>query len=274
MRAIKADKSHRLRSGFTLIELSIVLAIIGLLAGGIMWGKSLLRQSQVNSILTDQQKYAAAIKQFIVKYGQNPGDFTGATGYWGIAGGTVGTNYTTDCYASGSATSPATCNGNGDGQLGTGAAYYNETLRVWQHLANAKMIPGAYTGTGTGNALKYEHTAITNAPASIDGASFYYYFVGTLGSVGYAFEGVYGNMLGVGAFRTNTIPVNPFITAIEAQSLDNKADDGKPAYGNIRSWKNAVWDNLQCATTTSPTTAVYNTTVSGNLCTLIFIIGN
>jgi len=71
------------RSGFTLIELSIVLVVIGLIVGGVIAGQSLMRSSQLQSIISDQAKYVEAAKQFREKYGFWPGDFPNATTSWG-----------------------------------------------------------------------------------------------------------------------------------------------------------------------------------------------
>src|ERR1700733_6686144 len=73
-------------SGFTLIELSIVIVIIGLLVGGILLGKSLVRQAQISSAMSDEQKYVQAVGAFQQKYGALPGDFATATSYWTAAG--------------------------------------------------------------------------------------------------------------------------------------------------------------------------------------------
>ena len=85
---LKQTVSHqRSRAGFTLIELSIVLVIIGLVVGGIFVGKELVRASQLNSVLRDLDKYNSAVLTFKDKYGHLPGDIPNATQFWGSAGG-------------------------------------------------------------------------------------------------------------------------------------------------------------------------------------------
>ena len=49
--------------GFTLFEMSIVLVIIGMLAAGIIITQSLIRSSQVQSVIGDVAKYQTAITQ-------------------------------------------------------------------------------------------------------------------------------------------------------------------------------------------------------------------
>ncbi len=43
----------RLNSAFTLVELAIVLVIIGLLAGGVLVGKDLIRAAEIRSVIKD-----------------------------------------------------------------------------------------------------------------------------------------------------------------------------------------------------------------------------
>src|SRR5271155_5585595 len=60
--------------GFTLIELSIVLVIIGLIVGGILVGQSLISAAAVRAQITQIEKYNAAANTFRGKYGYLPGD--------------------------------------------------------------------------------------------------------------------------------------------------------------------------------------------------------
>lgn len=264
MQIVSIQKKNN--KAFTLIELSIVLVIIALIMGGVLVGRVMIRQSQVSSVMVDMQKYIAAVQSFQQKYASLPGDMANATTYWGIAAGTLGTNYTTDCYATGSATSPATCNGNGDGQINSSSTYSNETLRVWQHLADANFIAGAYTGT-TGAA----HVIGTNCPTSrIDNGGFGLAWVGIMSSDTYKFDGTYGHAMFFGGYYSNNVPLAATLTASEALSIDTKYDDGKPALGQIRTWKNGAY-SLSCASSTA-VTAAYSTSV-GNLCSLMMITG-
>lgn len=60
--------------GFTLVELSIVLVVIGLLIGGILVGKSLIDSARMNSFISQIQQYDGAIATFKSKYKYLPGD--------------------------------------------------------------------------------------------------------------------------------------------------------------------------------------------------------
>ena len=49
-----------MRQGFSLVELSIVLVILGLLTGGILAGQSLIRAAELRAVTTEYQRYTAA----------------------------------------------------------------------------------------------------------------------------------------------------------------------------------------------------------------------
>lgn len=107
----------RRQSGFTLIEIAIVLVIIGLLLGGILKGQELITSARVRNIIAQLDGAKAAFFGFQDRYRALPGDFSNATTQ--IAG--------------------ATQNGNGDGQI-TGT----EAIAVWDHLSHAGFINGTY----------------------------------------------------------------------------------------------------------------------------------
>lgn len=119
-------------SGFTLVELAIVLVIIGLVVGGILVGRELLYQAEISSIIRSMQRTSVPIYTFEEKYGQLPGDFTSATRFWGEG---------TSCP---SAAGTGTCNGNGDKLIAYGATTGSEMTYLWQHLGLAGMIEGKY----------------------------------------------------------------------------------------------------------------------------------
>ncbi|MGB1540395.1 MAG: prepilin-type N-terminal cleavage/methylation domain-containing protein, partial [Rickettsiales bacterium] len=66
------------KAGFSLVELSIVLVILGLLTGGILGGQSLIRAAELRSVSKEYEKYQTAINIFKDKYFALPGDFNNA----------------------------------------------------------------------------------------------------------------------------------------------------------------------------------------------------
>lgn len=63
-----------MRKGFPLVELSIVLVVIALIAGGLLVGRSVLQASAIQSYITKLREYEVAIKSFKVSYEFYPGD--------------------------------------------------------------------------------------------------------------------------------------------------------------------------------------------------------
>ena len=69
------------KAAFTLIEISIVLVIIGLIVGGVLVGRDLIRSAELQTIITDKNKYITAVNTFRTKYNELPGDMKTATTY-------------------------------------------------------------------------------------------------------------------------------------------------------------------------------------------------
>lgn len=63
----------RRQSGFTLIEIAIVLVIIGLLLGGILKGQELITQARIRNVANDFQSMTAAINLYQDRYRALPG---------------------------------------------------------------------------------------------------------------------------------------------------------------------------------------------------------
>ncbi len=210
-----ANKYHKqMKQGFTLLELSIVLVIIGLIIGGITAGSSLIRSAELNSVISDVNKYKVAFGTFKLKYNALPGDIDNASAYW-----------PTECVAQGT----RLCDGNGDESIATHAASY-EPIRFWQHLALAGLIDGSYTGFRNG---RIEITDETLPAAPIDGASFSI----TTGSV-YSSPAQSNNRLTLnGNDGCNIYNNTGILTGTEALSIDRKIDDGSADSGKAYSSK-------------------------------------
>jgi len=62
------------QQGFTLIELSIVLVIIGLIVGGILVGQDLIKGAEIRATVAQVEKYNSAVNTFRTKFNAMPGD--------------------------------------------------------------------------------------------------------------------------------------------------------------------------------------------------------
>ncbi len=258
-----------MHKGFSLVELSIVLVILGLLTGGILAGQSLIRAAELRSVITEHDRYAAAIHTFRDKYFAAPGDFRDATKFWGLS--TVSGNCTSNSGAA--VTSPGVCDGNGDGTLNIATVVYNpnqanESFQIWRHLALAGLIEGGYSGMDEIGG--YRSTA-TNAPRAKVGG--YWWLTGdyqTLSGPGNLWTGVnYGNSM---------LIWNPMMPE-ELWNLDTKLDDGKPGSGILISGPTNAWSAgwggpTACHRNGPAVTAannVYNLTTTHKSCTPWFI---
>jgi prepilin-type N-terminal cleavage/methylation domain-containing protein len=138
------------RRGFTLVELSIVMVIIGLLVAGILTGRDLIHAAQLRSIVSQIEQYNAAVYTFKVKYNCLPGDCGTALAFG------LGEAGCPDPYGwvSGTPIAFAGCNGNGDEKLNDGTMwvggcttpYCPEDLNFWYHMQQAGLIAGSFDG--------------------------------------------------------------------------------------------------------------------------------
>ena len=65
-----------MKKGFTLVELSIVLVIIGLLISGLLVGQSMITASKIQSQIKQFQQFDVAVANFHTMYDSLPGDST------------------------------------------------------------------------------------------------------------------------------------------------------------------------------------------------------
>ena len=65
--------------GFSLIEMSVVLLIIGIIAAGMMKGRDLVEAAQMRTVANDVQIFQIAFAGYINAYGALPGDDPNAT---------------------------------------------------------------------------------------------------------------------------------------------------------------------------------------------------
>jgi prepilin-type N-terminal cleavage/methylation domain-containing protein len=75
----------RAPSGFTLVEIAIVLVIIGLLLGGILKGQEMITQAKIKNVISDFSGISAAYYGYQDRYRAIPGDDAQAATRWSSA---------------------------------------------------------------------------------------------------------------------------------------------------------------------------------------------
>ena len=73
--------SRARRAGFTIVELAIVLAAIGILLTGILKGQELINGAKIRAIADRQNSIRIAWFEFVDHYGAKPGDFARAADF-------------------------------------------------------------------------------------------------------------------------------------------------------------------------------------------------
>jgi prepilin-type N-terminal cleavage/methylation domain-containing protein len=225
--------------GFTLIELSIVLVIIGLIVGGVLVGQDLIRAAEVRAQISQIEKYNTAVNTFYGKYQAIPGDMNVATADqfgFTLGAGCTGGTYSRD--------------GNGlidgwSGGSGAVAPFIGESVLFWQDLTTpglTSLIDGTYPNSGAAaNGCTDPITALTSSqigqyvPAGKIGHGTY--IMASEGSGIYAginwfiLQGI--NAVNVNGRLSNNMWSAP-IPVQEAYKIDAKVDDGLPASGNVQ----------------------------------------
>ena len=250
-----------MKQAFSLVELAIVLVIVGLLAGGIIAGKSLIRASELRGVAEDFKKYDVAFNTFNDRNLGFPGDITNATQIWGAEAVCPG-DYTTP------STDKKTCDGDGDSKVET-----LERYRAWQHMANDGLIDGSYTGVPY-TASSASVGSGVNTPKGRLNASFYQIY-STLDTVSSSyFTQAAQHAIIIAHDSTPTIGTAVGVMSPEeAWNLDTKLDDGKPDYGIIMHFNGNHPTVGTCVSSATAADAVYMLSSSGNLCAPYYNLG-
>lgn len=272
--------------GFTLIELSIVLVIIGLIVSGVLVGQDLIRTAGVRAQVTQIEQYNTAVNTFRGKYDCLPGDCEKATTFFGTSW-------------PGWALSNQNGDGNGlildDSYSPANTFPFRMTMEVpivFAHLflagmadcCNSANLNTTFFGGGTQSA----------------GAVYPATKIGAGGFVPMYMNGRNGWWLGMG----NSVPASPcgggntmdylnmqaggpcssvggLLTPQQARAFDAKVDDGSPITGNVYvAWvfggdnhihpTGAYWVNYHCIANTTPPT--YDLSYGLPVCNLFSIM--
>ena len=227
--------------GFSLLELSISIAIIALLITAVVAGQSIKQRLALHQMIEDMGILNTASKEFKTAYKGLAGDLFNAETVFGQD--KLG-NKVLDHQGDG--------NGNGNNILEDNltSPARNEKLLFWQHLSAAGLITGTYDGSSLGSSgmylspfkdTYYEPNTDSHAGNRL------YFRISTLSA----------GALGYGAFTTE-----------DAFNYDTKYDDGNPTTGTIRALESTGQVTGNCMTAGG-----YNLAYTAkNACQLLFYV--
>ncbi len=211
------NKYIKKSEGFTLVELSIVIIIIGFLIAGIAAGQSLIKQGQLSAITRDLSSYKSAALLFKSKYDYFPGDLPNASSYLPSV--------------------PAEGNGDGNGRIDSNFSNGTplEDTYSWNHMSLAGLITGNFIGGLQGPRMEIG----VNAPTSPIGTNTGYFLHS---SAPYVAEYLVYIELG-SPDPANGFLDNAVMTSQDAFHIDSKIDDGKPSTGLLKAGSGWALDN-------------------------------
>ncbi|MBL8891583.1 MAG: prepilin-type N-terminal cleavage/methylation domain-containing protein [Planctomycetaceae bacterium] len=261
--------------GFTLIEISIVLVIIGLVIGGVMMGKDLIEGAAIRSQISQIEKYNAAVHTFRLQYNALPGDmnqsqanslgFVARGDSTGIMVGAGDGNGIIQGYHNTGTVSPcSSCGGAGENVF-----FWNDL--TWANGKNVNLIEGTFRPSGGGGYAGNPNPAITGSRinlwfprAKVGNAHVYVY--------SYNGENWFG-LSNVTFIRWYQLSSLASVKVSQAYAIDAKVDDGLPQAGKViayfLNWSStteyAVWAGTAttAATAASATTCYDNANVGG-----------
>lgn len=232
--------------GFTLIELSIVLVIVGLLISGILVGRDLIHQSELKKLSAMMQQFVTATNAFKTKYGCIPGDCPNATNFF-----------------------PTTANGDGDGTIRYTSGGINgaiEGLRFFDHIYQAGLISGVKrmavnendvvsgvtvpAGIAQGSKFMVKDL-VSHSCQCVNVFNWESNYIPTMNPVG-------SDWLIYGTNASDPRGTDPITSVVDAYNIDVKIDDGKPASGQFTSPAQGGGSQVYCYTNNTDPNAVYN----------------
>ena len=188
------------KKAFSLIELSIVLIIIGLLIAGVTGGASLIKNAELRGVMNEARGYQTAVNSFYARFNALPGDYGTAIG--------------------------ASGNGDANGQIEFKTD--KESNIALLQLRNGSFIDNNFTLNATDAAL----TPGSSIPASkLKNAG--WVFGSTSASANYV---IITKAIAALTTATNELGVGAIVgvlTPSDALSIDIKSDDGVYGTGNV-----------------------------------------
>ena len=219
--------NRRKQSGFTLVEISIVLVIIGLLLGGVLKGQELINSAKVKNMVNDFRSTSTFVSGYQDRFRAFPGDqnqtqLNAAFGLTPVNGGVA-----TVCTpaALGKCT---TGNGHIDGDWkATGVAATDvgsESYVFWQHVRLANLAAGPVDTSDPNYLPRNADGGQIGIESGIDGGGNAAPFIQNMrGSYYVCMDGVLGRY---------------------AKQIDTTMDDGNTAGGSVQAVPTASARNL------------------------------
>ena len=212
-----------MRKAFSLVELSVVLIILGLLIAGVVTGKKMINNAKLMKTLAVIEEYNASISMFYASYDALPGDMNNAYSY-----------FTSDCAGG----DQDECNGDGDLRIEFATNNTNEIAKIFHHIN----ISGIWAKNWVGN-HSYTPNSAVDAAGNTCSSSNYGVVPGatspTFGdttiaiTAAYIAESVNNNLFIIGGSKCNDYPVYQGFTPLVASQIDIKYDDGVANTGNV-----------------------------------------
>lgn len=203
----------RNQSGFTLIEIAIVLVIIGLLLGGVLKGQELINSAKVKNLANDFKNIPVFIYGYQDKFKALPGDDANAINHLG----------STICVSpcQNSTTSNGVIGGSTATDTWTSATSTDETQQFWIQVRLAGLAPGPTSG-----ATDYRPTNSADGRIGIQS---------NIQTGNGAFTTIVQNAGGTASLMTGTyIICSTNILGKFVKQLDTTLDDGNTDTGSVR----------------------------------------
>jgi prepilin-type N-terminal cleavage/methylation domain-containing protein len=217
-------------AGFTLLELSIVLVIIGLIVGGVLVGRDLIEVASIRAQISQIEKYQTAVHTFETKFNCLPGDCANAADFGFAARGT----------GRGEGDGNGVLESQGDSGIWNGSWQANgEVCGFWRDLSQAQLVAGSFNYCALSRAASpgshYVDVSSWLPAARIGQGDYVTVYSGGAGQ--YATNGI--NYFGVSRITAAPNWVNwPHygtggLTVQQAYAIDSKIDDGLPQSGTV-----------------------------------------